>query len=254
MSVILVVRVNNKSIIITLIVAMITIKCHLVYGKYLVIIVKKKKAGGVFPYLLVNIGSGVSIVRVDGPNSFHRVSGSFIGGGTFWGLCNLLTKAKTFGEAMELSAQGDFCKIDMLVGDIYGSEGYRAFNLKPEAVACALGKLTIMATPIVVKAASTFSGSESISDGDQEGTLVSEADIAASILHMVGGNIAQLAYINAVQQKITHILFAGNFLRDNLVSSGFLARSIHYWSKGKMKALFLKHEGYFGSLGALLLD
>ncbi len=32
-----------------------------------------------FPYLLVNIGSGVSILKVDGPDSYQRVSGSSLG-------------------------------------------------------------------------------------------------------------------------------------------------------------------------------
>lgn len=37
-----------------------------------------------FPYLLVNIGSGVSIIKVTSLNEFERVSGSSLGGGTFW--------------------------------------------------------------------------------------------------------------------------------------------------------------------------
>ena len=35
-----------------------------------------------YPYLLVSIGTGVSILRVDGPRQHERVSGSTIGGGT----------------------------------------------------------------------------------------------------------------------------------------------------------------------------
>ena len=46
-----------------------------------------------FPYLLVNIGSGVSMVKVDGPGAYERVSGTNLGGGSFWGLCRLLTGA-----------------------------------------------------------------------------------------------------------------------------------------------------------------
>lgn len=34
-----------------------------------------------FPYLVVNIGSGVSILKVTGPGTFERVSGSSLGGG-----------------------------------------------------------------------------------------------------------------------------------------------------------------------------
>ena len=31
-----------------------------------------------------------------------------------------------------------------------------------------------------------------------------------------------------------------------------LAYAMEFWSAGKTKALFLEHEGYFGSVGALL--
>nr|GMC50615.1 Pantothenate kinase 2 [Ipomoea batatas] len=47
-----------------------------------------------FPYLLVNIGSGVSMIKVDGDGKFQRVSGTNVGGGTYWGLGRLLTKCK----------------------------------------------------------------------------------------------------------------------------------------------------------------
>ena len=32
-----------------------------------------------------------------------------------------------------------------------------------------------------------------------------------------------------------------------------LAYAMEYWSEGSIKALFLKHEGYFGALGSMLL-
>ena len=38
-----------------------------------------------FPFILVNIGSGVSIVRVEGTDRFERVSGSALGGGHLLG-------------------------------------------------------------------------------------------------------------------------------------------------------------------------
>ena len=48
------------------------------------------------PCLLVNIGSGVSIIKVDADGTFERVSGTSLGGGTLWGLLSLLTPAQTF--------------------------------------------------------------------------------------------------------------------------------------------------------------
>ena len=49
-----------------------------------------------FPCLLVNIGSGVSIIKVDEGGNFERVSGTSLGGGTLWGLLSLLTPATSF--------------------------------------------------------------------------------------------------------------------------------------------------------------
>lgn len=48
------------------------------------------------PCLLVNIGSGVSIIKVDADGSFERVSGTSLGGGTLWGLLSMLTSATSF--------------------------------------------------------------------------------------------------------------------------------------------------------------
>ena len=66
-----------------------------------------------YPYLLVMIGTGVSVLRVDGPRKHERISGSTIGGGTYWGLCRLLTDAEDFESVLALAEQGDPSKVDM---------------------------------------------------------------------------------------------------------------------------------------------
>ena len=81
-----------------------------------------------YPFMLVNIGSGVSILHVKGPDDYKRVYGTSLGGGTFFGLCCLLTNCSTFEEALELAAQGDNKKVDKLVKDIYGGD-YDRFHL-----------------------------------------------------------------------------------------------------------------------------
>ncbi len=60
-----------------------------------------------YPYLLVNIGSGVSMIKVSSDTSYERISGSSLGGGTFWGLCRLLTRAKDFDQMLEMSQRGN---------------------------------------------------------------------------------------------------------------------------------------------------
>ena len=47
------------------------------------------------------------------------------------------------------------------------------------------------------------------------------------------------------------VLFVGSFLRLNDLSMQLLAYATDYWSKGRIKALFLEHEGYFGAVGCL---
>lgn len=60
-----------------------------------------------YPYIVVSIGTGVSFIRVDGPgeNQFERVTGSTIGGGTYWGLCRLLTGELEISEIENLTTQ-----------------------------------------------------------------------------------------------------------------------------------------------------
>lgn len=57
-----------------------------------------------------------------------------LGGGTFLGLCCLLTGCETFEEALEMAAKGDSTNVDKLVKDIYGGD-YERFGLQGSAVA-----------------------------------------------------------------------------------------------------------------------
>ena len=96
----------------------------------------------IFPYLLVNIGSGVSILKVTSDETFERISGTSLGGGTLWGLLSLLTDAKSYDEMLTLSTSGDNKNVDMLVGDIYGGS-YSKIGLKATTIASSFGKVRV---------------------------------------------------------------------------------------------------------------
>jgi len=182
-----------------------------------------------FPYLLVNIGSGVSILKVYRDGKHERVGGTSLGGATFFGLCCMLTGCSTFQEALQLAESGNAQNIDLLVEDIYGGD-YDEFNLPGSTVASSLGKLVL---PEVREKAD-------------------KRDLARAVLEAITNNVGALANLHAHAQNTQEIIFAGNFLRNNKISKARLAYAMGYWSKGKRHAMFLRHEGYLGAFGALL--
>ncbi|KAK6330934.1 hypothetical protein TWF718_003128 [Orbilia javanica] len=99
-----------------------------------------EEEGDIYPYLLVNIGSGVSMIKVSGPQKFERIGGTSLGGGTLWGLLSLLTDARSFDEMLQLAEKGDNTSVDMLVGDIYGTD-YGRIGLKSTTIASTFGKV-----------------------------------------------------------------------------------------------------------------
>ncbi|EFN57701.1 hypothetical protein CHLNCDRAFT_34679 [Chlorella variabilis] len=179
-----------------------------------------------YPYLLVNIGSGVSMVRVDGESKFQRVSGTNIGGGTFWGLCKLLTGMDNFDDILSLSSQGDNSNVDMLVGDIYGGRDYTGIGLSANTIASSFGKVI---------------------NQHQELEQYNSADVVQSLCRMISYNIGQLAYLNAKRYNLSRIFFGGFFIRGHPYTMETISFAIRFWSKGEMAAMFLRHEGFLGA-------
>ncbi|XP_022736931.1 pantothenate kinase 2 isoform X1 [Durio zibethinus] len=184
-----------------------------------------------FPYLLVNIGSGVSMIKVDGDGKFQRVSGTNVGGGTYWGLGRLLTKCNSFDELLELSQRGDNRTIDMLVGDIYGGMDYSKIGLSASTIASSFGK--------------AISDKKELKDYRPE-------DISLSLLRMISYNIGQISYLNALRFGLKRIFFGGFFIRGHAYTMDTISFAIHFWSQGEAQAMFLRHEGFLGALGAFM--
>ncbi|TDL28144.1 fumble [Rickenella mellea] len=180
------------------------------------------------PCLLVNIGSGVSIIKVDEDGHFERVSGTSLGGGTLWGLLSLLTPARNFDEMLALSENGDNATVDMLVGDIYGQD-YSKLGLKSTMIASSFGKV--------------------FKKGGSKRQFSAE-DISKSLLYAVSNNIGQIAYMNAEKYNLDRIYFGGCFIRGHAATIATLSYAIRFWSKGTKRALFLRHEGFLGAIGA----
>ncbi|CAF3893325.1 unnamed protein product [Rotaria magnacalcarata] len=171
------------------------------------------------PFLLVNIGSGISILHVDSNRNYRRITGTSIGGGTFLGLCCLLTGCSSYDEANKLATEGDSTKIDKLVRDIYGGD-YERFGLPGHIVASSFGHMNL----------------------PEKREQATNADLARATLVTVLNNIGSISMMCARTENVDRILFSGSFLRINGLSMRILAYAMDYWSSGQIKAVFLEHE------------
>ncbi|OEL37183.1 Pantothenate kinase 1 [Dichanthelium oligosanthes] len=181
----------------------------------------------IFPYLLVNIGSGVSMIEVIGKGKFERIIGSHLGGGTILGLARLLTGCSSYEEFLELSQRGNNLSVDLTVGDIYGEEGYPKIGLPASTTAASFGKVN----------------SSKLSDYKIE-------DLAAALLNSFTYNIGQIAYFVANLSGLKRIFFRGAYVCGHEKTMDKISRSLKYWSKGEVQTTFLCHEGFLGTLGA----
>lgn len=243
-----------------------------------------------FPYLLVNIGSGVSIVKVTEHDTFERVSGSSLGGGTFWGLARMLLDCATFDDVIRLTHNGDNANVDMLVGDIYGG-AYASLGLDASVIAASFGKATMRndssrgpttqrvstrdrfvravigsydlwmaffdAIPGLGALLRAIRGGPYIPTptalaGTKMGQQFRPQDVALALLRMVSYNIGQIAYLNARLHGLNRIYFGGNFVRNHPYTIADISFSVDFWSKGTTKAFFLRHDGYLGAIGAFI--
>lgn len=191
------------------------------------------------PWLIVNVGSGVSMLKLDEQqtvthgkvSTYKRVGGTPLGGGTFLALGCLLTGAQSHDELLQLAAKGNHKNADKLVGDIYGDD-YKGMGLSADTVASSFGKLVNPDLRLKV---------------DKE-------DLARSLVQMISWNIAHLARLVAAQEGVKTIIFTGSFTHENDLAQKHFAHAFQYWSNGESRALFMRHEGYVGAIGALAMS
>lgn len=165
-----------------------------------------------YPFILVNVGSGVSVLAVRGPDNYKRISGTSLGGGTFLGLCCLLTGCDTFEEAIQLATKGDHKKVDKLVKDIYGGD-YERFGLPGDLVASRYVPHQLDIHSVSSCSSSPFGRNAVMrcSFGQmhlqERRSSVSKEDLAHAILVTITNNIGSIARMCASNEKIEKVTY-----------------------------------------------
>ncbi|VDM78262.1 unnamed protein product [Strongylus vulgaris] len=186
------------------------------------------------PYLLVNVGTGVSVFRVDSDGKYERVGGSSLGGGCFFGLGNLLTSEVDLDEMMRMAEDGDHRQFDILVSDIYGGK-FTSLGLSGDLIAGSFGKCARKCLADDLKNCPDFKN-----------------NVMRSLLLMISNSIGQFAFLYAQREKTNRIYFDGFLIRNHAIIMRTISYAIEFWSEGTQQAHFLRHEGYTSAIGAYL--
>jgi type II pantothenate kinase len=186
-----------------------------------------------YPHISVNIGSGVSILKVNSPfkKDIQRVAGTIMGGGTLIGLSKLLIGIDNYNEILNLAQKGDYHKLDLSYEEIYGKNYIKNNNnYKNEIPVSSFGKIYDLMT---VKKNS-----------------FEKEDIAVSLLYMICLHITQIANLCAQKYKIDTIYFFGNFTRSSFAIS-LLNKASLIWNKN-LNIRFNILDGFLGVVGTLV--
>lgn len=178
---------------------------------------------GVQRYLLVSVGTGTSVLLVDGV-SVSRVGGTALGGGTLLGLAAGLIQTSEFGEIAALASRGSRREIDLLVSDIYPVGG---IALAGDLTASNFGKYA-----------------RRFRDGDK----LERADVAHAIMGLIAENIALICAGVAANVQATRVVFGGSTLRENPALAELLGHFLRAFGR---EPVFLPHGEFAGALGAL---
>ncbi|EPB80597.1 putative pantothenate kinase [Ancylostoma ceylanicum] len=212
------------------------------------------------PYLLVNVGTGVSVFRVDSDGRYERIGGSSLGGGCFFGLGNLLTSEVDLDEMMRMAEDGDHRQFDILVSDIYG--GKYAFSFPFFFLFCFYNIVHVLSQTQFRFANLGLSGDliagsfgkcarKSLAD-ELKNCPDFKKNVMRSLLLMISNSIGQFAFLYAQREKTNRIYFDGFLIRNHAIIMRTISFAIEFWSEGTQQAHFLRHEGYTSAIGAYL--
>jgi type II pantothenate kinase len=177
------------------------------------------RAGWTLPqrYLLVSLGTGTSILEIDG-GTVQRLGGMALGGGTLLGLGRLLCQVESFAEIAGLASRGDRGRVDLLVGDVYPKGD---IPLDPRLTASSFAKLASR----------------------------EPADLAHALMGLVGENIGIACAAMAHARTAETLVFGGSALEANPTLQEILRLTVEMSGR---EARLLPNGAFCGAVGAAL--
>ncbi|KAJ9677757.1 hypothetical protein PVL29_022630 [Vitis rotundifolia] len=150
---------------------------------------------------------------------------------------NFLLKAIRHEAFTHMEGQKEFVQIDH--NDLFP---YLLVNI---GSGVSMIKIGLSASTIASSFGKTISENKELEDYRPE-------DISLSLLRMISYNIGQISYLNALRFGLKRIFFGGFFIRGHAYTMDTISFAVQFWSNGDAQAMFLRHEGFLGALGAFM--
>jgi type II pantothenate kinase len=166
-------------------------------------------------YLLVSLGTGTSILSVDGPRA-TRVGGTAVGGGTALGLAKLILGIDAFAGLIALAERGDRTRVDLMVGEVY------------------------RAMPATVARNLTASNFAKLASTRAE-------DIAHALMGLVGETVVLVALGLARHAAVETVVLGGSTLEGNAPLRTIVDEIAVFFG---LRPVFLSRGAYCGAVGA----
>ncbi|CUV07484.1 unnamed protein product [Cryptosporidium hominis] len=180
----------------------------------------------IFPSLVISVGSGVSIIRVENQNQFERVSGTRFGGGTVFGISKLLG-VENYGDLLKL-----YSSYERKNGQNLGESTHLSGCFFKE----------------FVKESSITSSSlpQYLGEAEQKEKFVH------NIVNMMYSDLSYLICLISSNYKYENIVFCGNYVSNHHKIIIKSIKKYSYMLNDKVNVFFHYLDGFFGAIGAYL--
>ncbi|VWU49427.1 pantothenate kinase, putative [Hepatocystis sp. ex Piliocolobus tephrosceles] len=185
------------------------------------------------PFIIANIGSGISILYCDSNRNFSRISGTAIGGGTALGLAQLILGKISFEKLTKLAIKGS-SKLNLKVKDIR-KDAAGSSCIDDNALATFLGSTykALKKKKKIKKNNIDKSDNNDSTYEKQRGCTKGEEkelrqDIANSLITMVSYNIGYIVYLLSKLCNVNRIMFSGKYINNNEYIMKSLTHGVYY--------------------------
>ncbi|SPJ12599.1 pantothenate kinase, putative [Plasmodium sp. DRC-Itaito] len=166
------------------------------------------------PFIIANIGSGISILKSNGYDSYQRIAGTAIGGGTLMGLAKIILDNISFEELIKCAEdKNKNISFDLKMKHIIGDapvDGCIHANTLASCFGCIRNILK----------------ERKEKNGDNKKI---HHEVAKGLIQMVSYNIGYMVYLLSRMHNVKRIFFSGKYISNHEYIMESLTHGVYYY-------------------------